>query len=228
MKKLFLALFLVGILTSSTAFILHDNINISSKNKITQPTKNVNGNIQVAYSDADFDKNYNSIEDLSKDADIIIQGVVLNVSYFDYNIETYTKSQVKVTKSYSKNIKEGDVLTFTEIGGITTQKNFVKALSKKSAKFSQYVEHATDKPIKRVLCGADVMQPDQQVLLFATKSTILPENTYVPLGAFQGKFLINGTSISRIKNNDEKSIIPLNFNKTVIDKKIQAAIKSKY
>lgn len=227
MKKLFLALFLVGILTSSTILILNNNINMSSKNKITQPTKNVNGNIQVIYSNADFAKNYNSIEDLSKDADIIIQGVVLNVSYFDYNIETYTKSQVKVTKSYSKNIKEGDVLTFAEIGGITTQKNFVKALSKKSAKFSPYVEHATDKPIKRVFCGADVMQPNQQVLLFATKSNILSGNPYVPLGAFQGKFLINGTNISRIRNNDEKSIIPLNFDKNVIDQKIQAAIKNK-
>lgn len=224
MKKLFLVLFLFGILVSSTAFISYNN-NAFGKNKITQSTQNTNNNIQVINSDADFAKIYNNIEDLSKASDIIIQGVVLNTNYFDYNNETYTKSQVKVTKSYNKNIKEGDILTFAEIGGIITQKSFAKSLSKKLAKFSQYAEHATDKPVKRILCGADVMQPNQQVILFSAKSAILPGNPYIPVGAFQGKFLINGTSVSRVKNDDEKSIIPLTFDKSALDQKIQEYIK---
>ncbi|PJI10532.1 MULTISPECIES: hypothetical protein [Clostridium] len=172
----------------------------------------------------DFETGYNNVDDMIKDSDVIIQGTVLSVSYFDENHKggleiPSTESKVKVTRAYNKNIHVGDVLTFTEIGGVTTQKKIIDRLRNGTgnAKF----KNNDITPVKSLINGADVMSPNQNVMLFATFESPQNKEVYSPLCSYEGKFLINkdGT-IERIKA-DDKGLANLKFTQAEMDEKLK-------
>lgn len=172
----------------------------------------------------DFKTGYNNVEDMVKDSDVIIQGTVLSVKYCDENDKDglqipSTESKVKVTKSYNRNIHMGDVLTFTEIGGVTTQKKIIARL--RSGTGNARFKNNDTTPVKSLINGADVMSPNQNVMLFATFESPKNKEVYSPLCSYEGKFLINkdGT-IERIKANDT-GLANLKFTQAEMDEKLK-------
>lgn len=201
-------------------------VNGKHKSKNIQIKKTVKCNkwkpMKTVSTIVDFTNAYNNIDDMIKDSDIIIQGTVLSVSYFtegSKGLIPSTKSKVKVTKSYNKDIHEGDVLTFTEMGGVTTQKKVIGQLRKGTGN-DEFKNNDTT-PIKSLVNGADVMSPNQKVMLFAKVSNSKKEKAYSPLCSFEGKFLINNDgTIERVKS-DDRGLTNLKFTQAEMDEKLK-------
>lgn len=223
MKKIKFILPIVVICGCFLAYAYSNNKNsVNVKNtKISQnnPIKSSKSNpIKIVNSDADFSYTYNNLDEMIKASDVIIQGLVVNVSYFDKGMETYTKSQVKVTKSYNKSINVGDILTFVEIGGITTEENSINELKKQIPK---KFNNSNDKTkIKRMICNVDTMNVNQAVMLFGQHNTLV-SGGYMPLCSFQGKFIINSDGIIERPENKDIEAVNLKFSQQDMDEKLK-------
>lgn len=206
----------------------NDKKNISVKNNANYliSTKN-NNNMKTVVSDADFAKIYENLNSLVSAAQIIVEGEVLDVNYFDYNTITRTKYQLKVTKTYKSNIKVGEILTFVEVGGITTE---AAIINNSNNKMNQQIgEKEKSTKVQVLFHGAPLTKVNQKVLIFANQGTLnmLPEKYYVSIGSFQGKFNINGDSLERFSSSEMDSKYNSNskYNKVDLENRLNNLIK---
>ncbi|MDQ0417934.1 hypothetical protein J2Z48_002118 [Croceifilum oryzae] len=166
-----------------------------------------NGDIETIYSD---------IQSLTKEADVIFEGEVLSTKtkyYKDITIPS-TVSQVKVVKATSGNIRVGDVLTFEEIGGFTTQK-YVKESSGRDFPLSKSEEK---QPVEFKVNGISAMKNGEKVILFGGKNK---DETYSVIGVYQGKFRIEGDIIQRVvPKGDEGMYSSLQMNQASLEKEV--------
>ncbi|HEY5563358.1 MAG TPA: hypothetical protein VIK72_16690 [Clostridiaceae bacterium] len=160
--------------------------------------------IQGGTSNSDRIRAYVSLEELVAASDIIIQGEVIGVKYFDdSNYYTYTESKVLVTKSYNNKISTGEVVTFYESGGFTTKYNMILQSGAKEKFGDKYYEIGNTTPeeeekAKSIIVyshsydGDVIMQPEDKVLLFGieSKEPIIQGTYYSKVGGFDGKFNI--------------------------------------
>ena len=179
-------------------------------------------------SNADMAVFYTSLNDLVQTADVIIEGVVTNVSYFEFNTITNTRALVRVTKSYTSNAKEGDVLTFVDPGGITTEAAMIRYSGNK---FNRPIGKAEENTKVQVLLnGAPLTKVGEKVVYFAKKSVLFQPDMYVSIGAYQGKFTISsdGTAQRYVPKGDESSRYnSLKMTKAKFDQQLANAVKNK-
>ncbi|MDQ0418317.1 hypothetical protein J2Z48_002509 [Croceifilum oryzae] len=71
---------------------------------------------------------YPSVESLSKESSIIIQGVVTSRSTFQSEGVTFVKSTVKITNSLSGKVVAGNTITFVTLLGFSTMKATEKVI----------------------------------------------------------------------------------------------------
>lgn len=119
---------------------------------------------------------YNSFSDLKRDAKVIVEGDVIESLTVNREGHIQTHSKVRVWKDYKQVLKKDDVITFIEQGGVTTLAN------------QQPVEVMFDVP---------VMKLGERVLIFATKEKKEGEEVYLPLGEYQGKFMVENDVFQR-------------------------------
>lgn len=191
-------------------------------------------NIKTIVTNAEFGIIYDGLDKMIADSQFIIEGDVTDTSYFDFNTITYTKSHVKVTKILYGNINKGDVLTFTEAGGITTQAAVIKSSGADRKFGTKTTEKDKSTKVKYLFCGSETMKQNDKVLLFGVEDDFgyVPpgEKYYLPIGDFQGKFYIKGSKVERNTGNsfkDHKSYLSLNKNKTQLEKEIKEIINTK-
>jgi hypothetical protein len=120
---------------------------------------------------------YNRFADLKKDASVIVEGDVIESITLNEDGQIQTHSKVKVRKDYKKVLNKDEVVTVIEKGGVTTLGS------------NQSVE---------VMFEVPVMKLGERVLIFATEEKKEGEEVYLPLGGFQGKFIIDNDYIERI------------------------------
>jgi hypothetical protein len=188
-------------------------------------------NIQTGIALADFARGYFSIEDLVRDSDIIIEGQVLGTKYFDNNATTHTEAKVYVMKSYSSKVKQGEVLTYIDNGGITTQYNVIKGadMENKFTITSQELEAAKKQYVRRLINGAPYVQPGEKVFLFVREETgfykSITGKQYCTVGAYQGKFIVHDGIAERYVSKDD-ILQTLSMSETEMDKKIKETVGS--
>lgn len=157
-------------------------------------------------------RSYENLEELIDASDIIIEGEVLAVRYFDYNNQfTYTESKLRVIKSYNDEVSAGDIVTFCESGGFTTQYNMIQMSGAKEKFGENYYEICKTTPEEEEKAkdikvynggfyGGTIMQPSDKVILFGNKAqdSLIGGTYFNPLGGSEGKFVINDNSAERI------------------------------
>lgn len=210
---------------------------LKSEGYIVENKSNDEKDIKIVSSTADTAKVsylYRNLEELAKDSDIVIEGKVLGISFFDHNTITWTKSKVKVIKSYNKNVKEEDILTFVETGGITTQYNIIKYshIDEKFNMPNEELEKARSEKIKVLNLGAPYMQPNEKVFLFAKDDTDFFESTtekyYSIMGGFQGKFTVLGGTAERYVPQGDRDMLPsLKMSEKDMHKRIEEIVANK-
>lgn len=150
---------------------------------------------------ADFAVSYTSLDQLKKAADVIARGEVTEVSYLDFNGATYTKVTLKVGSVLKGKVAAGDEIVIAEVGGVTTM------AAVKGDKFGAPTKEDADTKVKVLMEGAPLTQVGDEVLYFlGTGSIGVVEGTYyVPLGAYQGRFAIDGGVAKRFVPADASS-----------------------
>ncbi len=237
MKKIFISVVtVISVLSAAGYFYLNvlnaspDIANKSQENKVAMVTLGESTRpLKTATSFPNFGVIYTNLDQLSDKASVIVQGQVTSINYFDYNTITYTKELIKVTKSYNSNVKVGDVITFVEPGGITTQAALIRS---NDNKFNQPITEVDENTKVQVLFGGDpLMKVNENILFFGVEDNLpmIPEKYYVSLGAFQGKFKINGDSIERYVPRGMESDLysSLKMSKTGFEQKLSNAINNK-
>jgi hypothetical protein len=153
---------------------------------------------------ADFSKGYKTIKDLKKDADLVVAGNIVEVQYFDFNTNTFTKSKVEITKSFNNNAKKGDIINVIERGGITTKGNLQKydpdKLNIPSEQFDDEVEVSVDNaPLSKIGDNVIVFAKEDKEDFFQ-----LNEKNYIILNSYEGKFLVQkGTKMYKRHQQDK-------------------------
>ncbi|MFB5248890.1 hypothetical protein ACE38F_00465 [Bacillus mycoides] len=218
MKKKFIASGLICIiLTSSVAFYIYSDsqevemkqsspvslLKVSSKKSVFK----TNDITQVIHK-ADFEKTYNDVKELALNADIIVEGTIIESQYFDFNTNTFTRSKIQVSKSFNNAVNPGDIIQFIEIGGVTT-KGKLQEYDPEKIKIQK---NELNEPIEVLLDGAPTSKKNENVLLFAKEDMEdffkLKEKLFISLNSYQGKFTIDKNN--KVKRYTEKSDHKLN------------------
>ncbi|MCP8615462.1 hypothetical protein [Salirhabdus salicampi] len=141
--------------------------------------------------DTEFTKIFNTVNSLTQESDIIIEGQVLTTNSFVVNGLLYTESKVEVSKSFIDKKLTGKVLSFIEIGGYASDEQ-VDKLSVPTAIKKNNASSVNE----FVLKGVPTMKPKEKVLIFGIqpkKEKLISKEYYLPIGSFQGKFVfLNG------------------------------------
>ncbi|MDF2946451.1 MAG: hypothetical protein K0S51_1130 [Bacillales bacterium] len=161
-------------------------LNISNKVKLSD--------IKTVSAFADSVKTYNTVSELKLNSDTIFEGKILDIEYFDFKTNTFSKLKIRVTKNFTSNIKKGDVISVVEAGGITTKGNIQKYVSDK---FNIPVKLSSDL-VAVTFNGIPLSKVGEKVILFAGEDKEdfynLNEKVYYPIGSNQGKFIIDEQS----------------------------------
>ncbi|SDY35891.1 hypothetical protein SAMN05444416_10429 [Thermoactinomyces sp. DSM 45892] len=164
----------------------------------------------------DVETIFPDIPSLTKVADVIFEGEVINtktIYHKDIDIPS-TISEVKVIKVNHGSIKAGDVLVFRERGGVTTQK-YVKENSGRDFPLSKEEEN---EPVEFKINGIAVMKKGEKVILFGGKNK---DETYSVVGAYQGKFRIDGSTIQRpVPRGDEGIYSSLKMSQSSLENEV--------
>jgi hypothetical protein len=136
---------------------------------------------------ADFAVGYTSIAQLTEAADVVVRGEVVAVSYLDFNTATHTKVTFRVDKCLKGGIAAGEEIAILEPGGITTMANIV------GDKFGTPTKEQAETKVKVLLEGSPLSEVGETCLYFLGVGDIpiVPGTFYVPMGTFQGRFVID-------------------------------------
>lgn len=151
--------------------------------------------------DSNISADYNSLDKLKSNADIVVQGEVLEQSYFDRNEATFTKSRVKVIKSLQGDIQEGTIINIVEPGGITTQEAILK-YSHFEEKFGTKAKIDKNSKVK-VEFGEEptLVKGDQAILFAKNEKDFFNDDVYCILGTYYGKVLVKDNKIEKMYIN---------------------------
>jgi hypothetical protein len=143
---------------------------------------------------ADFLKPYDTVDQLSADSTVVIEGLVKGTSLYLHEVNgeavPYTLFDVLVTKSLKGGVKNGSIITVVEYGGIITAAQ--AGLDKKFPNMT-----ASEKSQKILFTfGDDQVKPSQKLLLFLSDQPgfqILSLNRpyYMLVGEYHGKLIHN-------------------------------------
>jgi hypothetical protein len=200
----------------------------------TEAARSMTTNIETIATTSDFSIIYKSIDELMKNSDLIIEGVVMSAESMDYTPNgtevgtVLTKAKVKVIKSFNDTAKKDDIVTFIEPGGVTTKK--VLGLDKKM----KLTETELNDKVQVISNGVPNLKRNDKVLLFGATPkldkgdvNVVPETHYWVLGAHQGKFKITETSEgTQIERTVPESMVDLPSLKSKIQD-VEAEIVSK-
>lgn len=196
----------------------------------SQKSNNSNGSIKSMEKiqiNSDISKFYNNINDLIIGANIIIEGNVVDTSIFKFNNQIFTKSKIEIIKDYNGQFEKGTIITFVEVGGITTKDNLIVEDYNKNFEQGPAPTDQSNQMVE-IVSGVPVMKKNEMVLIFGVKPTTqlylneVQEGYYLPLGAFQGKFIIDGNYIERPVPKDDNGLYsPLKITKEELENKIK-------
>ena len=206
-NKLIGAIVLLGIIT--IVFFFYKNNNVQKLSAIDYKDYQEDSSVKSISAFANYSKVYDDIKQLKEKADIIIEGEVLDHQYFDFMTLTYTKSRVRVTKAYTQNVKEGEIINIAELGGITTQDkiNEYNNIEEKFGKLSDdEKEKAKTKKVKTLFDNLPCMNQGEKVVVFACSGKkFFNDDLYYLVGETQGKFLVKEDGLERVIPNELKS-----------------------
>ncbi|MFW2491753.1 hypothetical protein ACN077_24830 [Clostridium chromiireducens] len=146
---------------------------------------------------ADSIKNYDSVESLKKDAEIIVKGTVLDTNSYMSGPGVITEYKLKVSKSYNNKAQVGDILTIATAGGTVSYNEYAKnheGSAKKSAK-NISTEKLQNAKVKVKFDGNDLIEEGKEYVIFANTKKVLEgekeKEMYCSLNISAGQFEIN-------------------------------------
>ena len=148
--------------------------------------------------------NFDSVEKLISESTVIVQGEVVGLDYFNFKINTFTKAKIKVSTSFTDAVKAGDVLTFVDVGGITTldKLKLDTGFEGKPGAFSPITEKDKITKVQVLFDGSPLLKLNDQIFFFGDEVKedfykLSEKKYYSPIGSYQGRFNIRGDKVER-------------------------------
>ncbi|TCS96766.1 hypothetical protein [Hazenella coriacea] len=195
-----------------------------------QAKTEVSTEVPIIEGSFDVVERYETVEDLAKKATIVIEGKVVNEDSFQSDSNTtFTKSEVIISRVIKGDVKTGDMVTFVELGGLTTRGEVTKEKTG-----LQLSKNEKAQPVEVVFNGVKTMKKGDKVLLFgedAPNRKLLDQVYYFPVGMHEGKFMIHDDSASRkidkVKNDhgDQVEVVTETFKKSELESKVRSMSK---
>lgn len=164
-------------------------------------------------------RKYSTIESLIKEADQVVMGRIIKVEYLP-TYEPLTISYLQVKESYIGNIKPGEIIEVSEVGGIVKLSVWKQLPQYKNAP----VKGGGEKPViteedeDKYICsnpfGFPLAHVNTEAIFFLRNPYEgRPEsiiNTYTPVAEYQGKFI-------KLENSTYKRNWPYGNAETIIN-----------
>ena len=181
----------------------------------------------TAASTVDFISDF-SVGELVSKSTVIVEGVVVGLDYFDFNTNTFTKAKIKVLNSFTDAVKAGDVVTFVNLGGITTlDKIKINSGGEGKPGATPVTEKDKHTRVQVLSDSCPLVKLNDQVLYFGAEdqedSYKLSEKYYDPIGDYHGRYNIKGDIIERYYADGS----PIKLSKIDVEKLILSILKDK-
>lgn len=202
---------------TSTTKVTSNNINYDKK---LERKHNQEDFYKVITSKADLKESYSDIESLSNNAEIIIEGEVLNTKSYFSGPGVVTEYKIKVENSYKGNFNGGDTVELLGAGGVVNLYDLINFNGGLKDFEKKEFEKMTDqekksKKIKYSFGEAPVVQAGNKFIIFAKKEKVADnKEMYGALGIYQG--LVEIEDNNALGWNSQGKI----SNKTMVDKDI--------
>lgn len=176
--------------------------------------------------------------------DLIVRGKVLRTEYVYSHESAWTICTVRVLESWNPDVVQGETITVVDYGGVTSLANLKRDSGAGNLADSANKKRDTDNTRNNAIPSADeaaavtmtfageplAKSGDEAVYFLSREDTmaIMPGTFYVPVGAYQGKFLIkHGVArrhVPRDPNRAAASVDSLNV--PALRRAIDAAVAS--
>jgi hypothetical protein len=160
--------------------------------------------LKTIVTSADISKIYRDVPQLTRDAQAIVRGKVVGISYIDGEadsaLQTYTKVLFRVSQSLKGDASPGSTVVFIELGGVTSA---AKIAETSDIPPSVTSSESSSAQVQVLFEGAPLPRVGDEIVYFGARGDIgalagnpeVPETYYQPVGAFQGAFsVVNGTA----------------------------------
>jgi hypothetical protein len=210
--------------TAIDSTTLHSQV--ASSDTTSTPVSLQEEDMLTVSSQASFLTNFNSVEKLVNASTTVVEGEVIGLEYFDFKTNTFTKAKIKVLNSFTDDVKAGDVVTFIDLGGITTLYS-IRSNSGGQDKPGAAPITEKDKTTKvQVLFdGCPLLRLNDKVVLFGVEDKLnlyqTPGKNYALTGAHQGKMVFKGDVAERYSSTN------LNMPRENLHAQIKDAFKNK-
>ncbi|MFL0268061.1 hypothetical protein [Candidatus Clostridium radicumherbarum] len=152
-------------------------------------------------SSLDLSLVYKNIDTLIADAEIIVEGKVLETNSIVVGNNVLTKFKLQVTNSLKDTKIKGQIMELASVGGIVSVEDFLKANKPVEKSFEiNTLEKLTanekkTKKIKATMGEFPLIESGKEYIIFGKKDHLASgESIYVPLGVAQGVFEIDITN----------------------------------
>jgi len=142
----------------------------------------------------DSDINYDNIESMVNDADIIIKGVVISTSSYKRDIYVLTENKILVEEAFG-NAEVGDTITIISAGGVISYGEYQNQSDENKKDFEEgdFEEVPADRKVRVQMGANDVITKGKTYIIFAQKNQVLDCNgnqkeEYCVLNIDQGQF----------------------------------------
>ncbi|WP_017413931.1 hypothetical protein [Clostridium tunisiense] len=207
-RKLTLLTFLIVALFAIT-YKNHFIENFINESKSIVTTAQVSSSIHINNKNEEYEvqdsriilkKVYKNIRELKADADIIIEGRVINAKseMYDENIPiTYTEVEIyDVFKTGSNDVLKGSKVCIIDEGGIIPKEILIKEYKNKFP--DKFFDPKEFKDVKSTNDGIPPMEMGEHFIVFAQRfqGKSSKDNCYIVLGSYQGKFKIEEDKVT--------------------------------
>ncbi|MFL0247127.1 hypothetical protein [Candidatus Clostridium stratigraminis] len=152
-------------------------------------------------SSLDLSLVYKNIDTLIADAEIIVEGKVLETNSIVVGNNVLTKFKLQVTNSLKDTKLNGQIMELASAGGIVSVEDFLKANKQVEKSFEinslekLTVNEKKAKKIKSTMGEFPLIEAGKEYIIFGKKDHLASgESIYVPLGIAQGVFEIDSTN----------------------------------
>jgi len=202
----------------------------SKQQDAKSPTVATEENLQTVSTTASL-ADYTNVESLVNKSTAIVEGEIIGLDYFDFNSDTYTKAKLKVSNSFTDEVKVGEEITIVDMGGITTldKIKLTDGYEGKPGTVSPITEKDKTTKVQVLFNGSPLIKLNDRIVFFGAESKDnfykLSEKYYISIGSYQGRFKITNDMTERYNEDPSNTVVSLKMTKTDLEGKIKSLKK---
>lgn len=200
-------------------------------------TSRTSAPLKTIVTNADISTIYRGVPQLTRAAQVIVRGKVIDISYIDAEadsaLQTYTKVVFRVSQSLKGDVSPGSTVVFIVFGGVTSAAKIAGASDIQPSVTSP---ESSSEHVQVLFEGAPLPRVGDEIVYFGVRGDIgalagnpqVPEPYYQPVGAFQGAFpVIDGIAARYVPSAlSSAGLDPLRMTVGALDTKVTTSPSS--